>query len=62
MQTIAFGMDKPWDSAVYYWELYLVTYDGEQWRIMWEKECLYVCVTGSLCCAVENWQDTVNQL
>ena len=34
-------------------QLYLVTYDGAWWRIMWEKECIYVCVTGSLCCTVE---------
>ena len=22
---------------------YLVTYDGSWWRIIWEKECIYVC-------------------
>ena len=25
---------------------------------MWEKQCIYVCVSGSLCCIVENWQNT----
>ena len=29
-ETIAFGMDKQWDPAVYHRELYLVTYD-EAW-------------------------------
>ena len=57
MQIIAFGVDKQWDPAVKHRELYLVIYDGTWWRIMWEKEHIYVCgcvcVTGSLCCAVE---------
>ena len=56
-----FGMDKWWDLAVEHWELYLVACDGAWW-IMWEKECIYVCVTGSLCCIVESGQNTVNQL
>ena len=30
--------------------------------IMWEKECIYLCVTGSSSCTVENWQNNVNQL
>ena len=30
--------------------------------IMWEKEWIYVCVTGSPCCMVENWQNHVSQL
>ena len=30
MQTTAFGMDKQWEPAVYYWELYLASYD-EAW-------------------------------
>ena len=42
-------------------ELYLVTYDGTWWRIMWEKECVYTHThthththtPGSLCCTVE---------
>ena len=38
MHTIAFGVDKQWDLAVYYRELYLVTHDGTWWKIMWEKE------------------------
>lgn len=25
-------------------------------------ECIHVCVTGSICCTVENWPNTVNQL
>ena len=25
-------------------------------------ECMYVCVTRSPCCTVENWQDTVDQV
>ena len=29
IETIAFGIDKQWDPAVYHLELYLVTYDGE---------------------------------
>ena len=29
---------------------------------MSEKECTHVYVTGSLCCTVENWQNTINQL
>ena len=29
---------------------------------MWQKESIHVCVTGSPCCTVENWQNTVNQL
>ena len=53
MQTIAFGMDKQWDPAVYHWKLYLVTYDRAWWKIIWIKECIYVCVTGSLCSMVE---------
>ena len=60
MQTIVFGMDKQWDPAVQHWELCLVTYDGA-----WEcerKECIHVCVNGSPCCTVENWQNTVNKL
>ena len=43
MQTIASGMDKQWDSAVQHQELYLVTYDGTWWGIMWEKK-IYVCM------------------
>ena len=62
MQTIAFGVDKQWNPALQHWELFLVTCDGAWYRIMWEKECVYVCVTGSLCFKVENWQNTVNQL
>ena len=62
MQTTAFGVDKQWDPAVEHRELYLVTCDGAWWRIMWEKECIYVCVTGSLCCTEENWQNAINQL
>ena len=62
MQTIAFGMGKQWDPDVKHWEIYLVTYDGAWWGIMWEKECIHVCVAGSLCCTVENWENTVNQL
>ena len=62
MQTIAFGMDKQWDPAVEHWELYLITCDEAGCRIIWEKECIYVCVTGSPCYTVENWQNTVNQL
>ena len=27
-QTLAFGMDKQRDPAVWHWELYLATYDG----------------------------------
>ena len=42
MQTIAFVVDKQWDPAVCYWELYLVTCDGTLWRIMWEEECIYI--------------------
>ena len=53
MQTIAFGVDKQWDAAVWHRELYLVSSDGIWWRIMWEKECMSICVTGSLCCTVE---------
>ena len=26
------------------------------------RKRMYICVTGSLCCVVENWQNTVNQL
>ena len=63
MQTIAFGVDKQWDSAVKHKELYLVICDGIWLRIMW-KECIYVCVCvcvcRSLCCTVENWQNSVN--
>ena len=44
MQTIAFGMDKQWDPAVWHRELYLVTCDGTWWRIIWEKEFVCVCV------------------
>ena len=44
MQAIAFGVDKQW-------KLYLITCDGTQWRIMWEKE--YICIPGSLCCTAE---------
>ena len=62
MQAVAFGVDRQWDAAVWHWELYLVTYDTAWWRIMWEKECMFVCVTGSICCTVENWQNTVNIL
>ena len=62
MQTIAFGMYKQWDPAVEHWELYLVSCNGAWGRIMWEKQCMCVCVTQSLCCTVENWQNTVNQL
>jgi len=29
-----------------------VTYDGAWWRIIWENECIYVCVAGPLCCTV----------
>ena len=54
--------NKQWDPAVQHWELYLVTYNGALWKIMWEKGCIYVCMTGSLCYTVENWQNTVNQL
>ena len=55
MPTIAFGMAKQWDPDEQPWELYLITFDGAWWRIMTEKECICVCVTGSLCCIVENW-------
>ena len=27
-----------------------------------KKEYINVCVTGSPCCTVENWKNTVNQL
>jgi len=54
------GGENWWKWGIH-WQLYLVTWDGAWWRIMWEKECIYVCVIGSLCCTVENWQ-TVNQL
>ena len=59
MQTISFGMDKQWDPAIYSTGnyIYLVTCDGTWWRIMGEKECIYVRVwereTGSLCCTEE---------
>ena len=53
MQTIAFGVDKQWDSAVEHKELYLVTYDGAWWRIMWEKEFVYIYMIGSFWCAVK---------
>ena len=46
MQTTAFGMDKQWDPVVLHWELYAVTYDGAWWRIMQEKECIYVLWLG----------------
>ena len=42
--TIAFGMNKQWDPAVEHWELYLVIYDGSWWKIMWEKEYIYVYI------------------
>ena len=42
MQTLVFGMNKQWDPAVEHWELYLVIYDGSWWKIMWEKEYIYV--------------------
>ena len=29
-------------------------------EVLREKGCKYVCVTGSPCCIVENWQNTVN--
>jgi len=31
----------------------LVTCVGTRWRIMWERESMCVCMTGSLCCTVE---------
>lgn len=42
MQTIAFEVDKQWDHAVQHRELYLVICDGTWWKIMWEKEYVYV--------------------
>ena len=36
------GVDKHWDPAVQHKELYLVTYDGTWWRIMWEQKCIHV--------------------
>ena len=35
---------------------YLVTCDEAWWGIMWEKEYIYACVTGSLCYTGEKWQ------
>ena len=42
----------------FFLKLQLPTTSSHLWwsMIMWEKECIYVCVTGSPCCTVENWQ------
>ena len=42
MQTIAFGMDKQWDPAIQYWEIYLVAYGGA-WPCT-KKECIHMYV------------------
>ena len=45
-------------NEILYRELYLVTCYGTWWRMMWEKEYIYVCVcvykTGSLCHTAES--------
>ena len=58
-------MDKQWGPTVQSRELYPVPWGRTWWKIVWEKECIYVCVciyirvcvyvcmTGSLCCRVE---------
>ena len=30
--------------------------------IVWEKECIHVCVTGAPCCTVENWPAVMKKI
>ena len=42
-----------WSCCVEEGTMYLITCDGKWWKIMWEKECAYICITGSLCWTAE---------
>ena len=42
MQTVALGVDKQWDNAVYHREIYIVTCDRTSLKMIWEKEYIYI--------------------
>ena len=48
-----FRMDKQQSPTILHRELYPVSWDRPWWKTVWEKECIYICMTGSLCCTAE---------
>ena len=44
LQTITSRMDKQWGPTVKKRELYALSWDRTWWKIIWEKECIYIYV------------------
>ena len=42
VQTITFRMGKQWGPTVQHRELYPVSWERPRWKLVWEKECLYM--------------------
>ena len=54
-------MEKQWGLTIQHRELYPVSWDRPWWKIVWEKECIYVYAWVTVLYS-RNWQNTVNQL
>ena len=44
---------EQWGPTAQHRELYPISWDRTWWKIVWKKECTYICLTGSLCYTAE---------
>ena len=59
MQTITFNTDKQWHPIVQHRELWPISWVRPQWKIIWEKECVYMYDWVTMLYS-RNWHNTVN--
>ena len=60
MQIMAFRMDKQWGPAVQHSKLYPISWARTWWKIIWDKECIYVWL--AYFAIQQTLAQTVNQL